>query len=36
MQGDISRVFALQAFEPTEEDKALAREVNDRLLALTS
>ncbi len=35
VDGDMSRIFLLQSIEPSVEHQTLAREVNDRLLALT-
>lgn len=36
IDGDMSRIFLLQSMEPSTKDRDLAREVNDRLLALTT
>jgi hypothetical protein len=36
IDGDMSRIFLLQSFQPTEDQKALADEVNARLLAMTA
>jgi hypothetical protein len=36
IDGDMSRIFLLQTLEPTDEQRALAHEVNHRLLAITS
>ena len=35
IDGDLTRLFVLQALEPSEDDQSLAREVNDRLQAIT-
>jgi hypothetical protein len=36
IDGDMSRIFLLQSFQPSEDQKALADEVNARLLAMTA
>lgn len=36
IDGDMSRIFLLQTLEPDEEQQALAREVSNRLVALTA
>ncbi len=36
IDGDMSRIFLLQTLEPTDEQRTLAREINDRLLSMTA